>query len=122
MLKMLIADDHPIMRERLKQLIIEIFPAVFLTEADDTVSLLEKVGDGEWDIIISDLAMPGGGALHALERLRVSHPHIPVLIISTYPEELYAPRVIKAGAAGFISKDNIDKDLGRIVSEILSKK
>lgn len=121
MLKMLIADDHPIMRQRLKQLILEIFPSASLAEADDTVSLLDKALESEWDIIVSDLAMPGGGGLYALEKLKQNKPLIPVLIVSTYPEELYAHRVIKAGAAAFLSKDNMDKDLATVMTDILNK-
>lgn len=121
MLKMLIADDHPIIRQRLKQMILDNFPSAALTEADDTISLLDKALESEWDIIISDLAMPGGGGLYALEKLRKSKPLIPVLIISTYPEELYAHRVIKAGAKAFLSKDNMDKDLMQTLVTILEE-
>jgi DNA-binding NarL/FixJ family response regulator len=121
MVRMLIADDHPIIRQRLKQLLLEEFPSAFFAEAQDTVSLLNEAMAGEWDIIISDLAMPGGGGLHALTKIKETKPQIPVLIISTYPEEQYASRVIQAGAIAFLSKDNAESTLASIVKQILNK-
>ncbi|MBC7950039.1 MAG: response regulator transcription factor [Chitinophagaceae bacterium] len=121
MFKMLIADDHPIVRQRLKQLLLEGFPSAFFGEANDTESLLKEALSKDWDIIISDLAMPGGGGLQALEKIKEVKPYLPVLIISTYPADQYATRVISAGAIGFLSKDNADEDLGRIVQEIVEK-
>jgi DNA-binding NarL/FixJ family response regulator len=119
MVKMLIADDHPIVRQRLKELLNEEFPTAFFAEAHDTASLLDEALTREWDIIISDLAMPGGGGLFALEKIKQAKPAIPVLIISTYPEEQYAQRVVLAGAAAFLNKDNTDTDLIKIVRSIL---
>jgi DNA-binding NarL/FixJ family response regulator len=122
MLKMLIADDHPVVRQRLKQLLVDGFPLAHFREADDTVSLLAAALESDWDIIISDLAMPGGGGLYALERIKQSKPAIPVLIVSTYPEEQYAHRVIKAGAAAFLNKNSADNELVTIVQKILLPK
>ncbi|MEI9911365.1 MAG: response regulator transcription factor [Bacteroidota bacterium] len=121
MVKMLIADDHPIIRQRVKQLLLDEFPLAFFAEAYDTASLLDEALGNHWDIIISDLAMPGGGGLHALTKIKQSKPEIPVLIISTYPEEQYASRVIQAGAVAFLSKDNAETTLADIVKKILNK-
>ena len=117
----LIADDHPIIRQRLKQLLLEEFPSAFFAEAQDTVSLLTEAMANEWDIIISDLAMPGGGGLHARTKIKETKPQIPFLIISTYAEELYDSRVIQSVAIGFLSKDNAETSLAVIVKKILSK-
>ena len=119
MIRILIADDHPAMRQRIKQLIGEGFPAAYLSEAEDTVSLLSLVSENEWDIIISDLAMPGGGGLFALEKIKQIKPHIPVLIISTYPEDQYADHVIREGAAAFLNKSRANEDLVTITKNIL---
>ena len=116
---MLIADDHPIVRQRIKQLIAEGFPAAYLAEAEDTASLLTQVLENEWDIIISDLAMPGGGGLYALEKIKQSKPKIPVLILSIYPEDQYANRVIQGGASAFLNKNKVDEELLAIVTDIL---
>lgn len=116
---MLIADDHPIVRQRLRQLLAEGFPLAFFEEASDTTSLLEGALNSEWDIVISDLAMPGGGGLHALEKIKQKKPHLPVLIISTYPADQYANRVISAGASAFLNKDSADSELAVMVQKIL---
>lgn len=120
MLKMLIADDHPVVRKRLRQLLSEAFPDAFFQEAEDTTVLLDEALVKEWDIVISDLAMPGGGGMFALTRIKETKPALPVLIISSYPEEQYAPRLLDAGAAAFIHKDNADRDLVPAVKEILN--
>jgi len=121
MVRMLIADDHPIIRQRLKQLLLEEFPLAFFAEAYDTTSLLQEALENDWDIIISDLAMPGGGGMFALEKIKQNKPATPVLIVSTYPEEQYANRVMLAGAAAFISKDNAENALPNAIKEILNK-
>jgi DNA-binding NarL/FixJ family response regulator len=121
MVRMLIADDHPVVRQRLKQLLLEGFPSAFFAEADDAVSLLKEALGNEWDIIISDLVMPGGGGMYALEKIKENKPFLPVLIISTYPEEQYASHVIKAGAAAFLNKQRADIDLVAMVHSILQE-
>jgi DNA-binding NarL/FixJ family response regulator len=119
---MLIADDHPIVRQKLKQLLLEDFPQAFFEEASDTTSLLAGALNGEWDIIISDLAMPGGGGLHALVEIKKIKPLLPVLIVSTYPADQYAERVISAGAEAFLNKDSADTELTVLVHKILNEK
>src|SRR5436853_1884373 len=108
MLRILVADDHPIVRQKIKQLLVEGFPSALLSDAHDTGSLISQALDGEWDIIISDLIMPGGGGLHALKKIREVKPTSLIVIISIYPEEQYAARVIGAGAAAFLNKNNAD--------------
>jgi len=122
MIRMLIADDHPIVRQRLRQLLSEGFPMAFFEEANDTASLVEGALNSEWDIIISDLAMPGGGGLHALEKIKQKKPDLPIVIISTYPADQYATRVIGAGATAFLNKDNADTELAVMVQKILKDK
>ncbi len=122
MFRMLVADDHPIVRERLGQLLREGFPQALVSEANDTTSLLQEAMSGEWDIIISDLAMPGGGGLYALERLKSEKPGIPFLIVSTYSEDQYAARAISSGAEAFINKDNVDEVLVTTVRNILDSR
>ncbi|MDP4265524.1 MAG: response regulator transcription factor [Bacteroidota bacterium] len=121
MIRMLIADDHPVVRHRLKQLLLESFPSAFFAEAFDTKSLLDEAFSNEWDIIISDLAMPGGGGIVALEQIKQKKPALPVLIISSYPENQYASRVINAGAAAFVSKDSADSELVKTIKQILQE-
>lgn len=120
MLKILIADDHEIVRRGLKQILLEGFAFSEITEANDCPSLVEKAVSGTWDIIVSDLAMPGGGGLEALKQVKKTNPELPVLILSIYPEEQYALRVLKAGASGYLNKDAAPEELVIAVQRILS--
>ena len=121
MFKIIIADDHPIVLQALKKTLQEEFPAVRIEEAADTTLLLEKVGKENWDLVISDLAMPGGGGLIALRKIKQLQKNLPVLIISTYPSEQYRNSAIKAGAEDFISKDAFPGEIISAVKRILDK-
>jgi DNA-binding NarL/FixJ family response regulator len=122
MLKILIADDHEIVRLGLKQILLEEFPHAKIDEAGDTDTFIRKAVGGKWDIVISDLSMPGGGGLEALRKIRKQIPELPVLIISIYPEDQYALRVIKAGASGYLNKNVASEELVKAVKRILSGK
>ncbi len=108
MLRMIIADDHAIVRKGLVQ-ILEIEENLELSridEADSGLELLEKLRRDKYDLIILDISMPGKDGLETLKDLRNEHPMIPVLILSTHSEEQYAIRVLKAGAMGYVRKNN----------------
>ena len=119
MLRMLIADDHPIVLQKLKQLLLESFPSASIELASDTGSLISSALENEWDIIISDLIMPGGGGLYALKKIKEVKPSSVIVIISIYPEEQYSSRVIKEGASAFLSKNNADSELVETVTQLL---
>ena len=119
MLRILIADDHPVVMQALKKIIQEEFPGAFVGEATDTTKLLEKVSADTWHLVISDLAMPGGGGIFALEKIKSAKKKLPVIILSTYPAEQYASRIKKAGADDFISKDALPGGLIKAVRRIL---
>jgi two-component system, NarL family, invasion response regulator UvrY len=120
MLKVLIADDHEIVRRGLKQILVEGFAFAHIEEAGDCPSLVEKALGSNWDIIVSDLAMPGGGGLEALKQIRKASPEMPILILSIYPEDQYALRVLKAGASGYLNKDAAPEELVTAIQRILS--
>lgn len=122
MLRIIIADDHPVVMQAVKQLIQEGFPASYIEEASDTKSLLEKALNEDWDLVISDLAMPGGGGFLALKKIKQAKKNLPVLIISTYPADQYRTRVLNAGAEEFISKDSLHQDLIISARRILAHK
>lgn len=119
-LKVLIADDHEIVRKGIRQILIDEFAFAEIEEVADTKSLVEKALSDTWDIIISDLAMPGGGGLEGLSRIRVKLPFQRILIVSIYPEEQYAVRVMKSGASGFLNKNSATEELVNAVNRILS--
>jgi len=122
MLKILIADDHEIVRRGLIQILLEDFSFAHIEEASDTDTLIAKAINDEWDIVISDMAMPGGGGMAALKVIREKMPGLPILFFSTYSEDQYAVRVIKAGANGFLNKDCATEELAIAIKQVLSGK
>ena len=123
MLKILIADDHAIVRKGLRQILLEEYPSATIGEVADTEGLLGEVINNEWNIVICDMNMPGRSGLDALIQLKQVAPHLPVLIMSMYPEDQYALRVLKAGAAGYLEKESIHNDIIKAVQTVqLGKK
>src|ERR1700740_1102765 len=98
-MRILIADDHAIVRKGLRHLLLEEYPSSIIEEVGDGESLIAKLIDEEWDIVICDLDMPGRSGLDALRQIKEICPKLPVIIVSIYPEDQYAIRVLKAGAA-----------------------
>jgi two-component system, NarL family, invasion response regulator UvrY len=123
MLKILIADDHAIVRKGLKQILLEEYPSAVIGEVADTEGLLAEVINNTWNIVICDMNMPGRSGLDALNQLKQVAPDIPVLIMSMYPEDQYALRVLKAGAAGYLEKESIHDDIIKAIQTVqLGKK
>lgn len=119
MLRILIADDHTVVRKGLKQILLEEFPSAVIEEVSDAEQLIQKVMAAQWDVVVSDLSMPGRSGLDALHQIKHSHPDLPVLILSIHPEEHYALRVLKAGASGYLSKDSAPDELVKAVQKVL---
>ncbi len=122
-MRILIADDHAIVRRGLKQLLLEEYPSATIVEVDDAESLVNKTMLEKWDVVICDLSMPGRSGLDALRQIKQTSPSPPVLIMSMHPEDQYALRVLKAGASGYLGKDNIhDELINAIRIALLGKK
>jgi two-component system invasion response regulator UvrY len=104
--RVLLADDHRIVREGLKQMLADAPEIAVVAEAADGNEVLEKVEalDGALDAVLLDIALPGRDGLEVLQALRSGWPRLPVLMLSTYPERQYAVRCIKLGAAGYMNK------------------
>lgn len=111
MLRILIADDHAIVRKGLKQLIIEEYPSASIGEVGDVESLIAHIIKESWDMVICDISMPGRSGLEALQQIREINPTLPVLIMSMHPEDQYAVRVFRAGGSGYLSKDAVHEEL-----------
>lgn len=122
MLSILIADDHQIVRRGLKHILTEGFPFAQIEEASDTPEMLRKAGLSKYDIIISDLNMPGGGGMEGLRVISATLPEVPVLILSIYPAEQYALRVLAEGGFGYLNKDAAPDELVKAVQIILTGK
>lgn len=120
MIRILIADDHTIVRKGILQILKTDFSTAFIDEASTAEELIEKSIKGNWDIIVTDISMPGRSGLDALQQIKISKPSVPVLILSMYPEEQYALRVLKAGASGYLNKEVAPDQLITAIKEILS--
>ena len=132
MIKILIADDHAIIREGLKQILAETSDMVVAGEAADGREVLDHVRKDDYDLVLLDIAMPGRGGLDTLKQLKHDKPELPVLVLSMYPEEQYAIRAFKAGASGYLTKESAPEELisairkvtqgGKYVSSSLAEK
>ena len=111
MIKILIADDHSIVREGLKQFVAESPEMAVRGEAVNGQQVLNIVHKMDYDLILLDIAMPGRGGIDTLKQLKIEKPEIPVLILSMYPENQYALRAIKAGASGYLTKESAPEEL-----------
>lgn len=121
-MRILIADDHAIVRKGLKQILLEGYPFACVEECSNTEELISKAIHGQWDVVISDISMPGRSGLDALQQIHGAFPKLPVLILSMHPEEQYAIRALKAGASGYCSKDFAEEELVTAIQKILAGK
>lgn len=119
MLKVLIADDHAVVRRGLKQILLEGFPTAFVQEVTDAEEMVKKILVESWDLIISDLSMPGRSGLESLQQIKQLRPKVPVLILSIHPEEQYAIRALRAGASGYLNKGMASEELVLAVQKVL---
>lgn len=122
MKRFLIADDHAIIRYALKNILLAAFINAYVEEVADAEDLLKKVLEEEWDVVITDISMPGRSGLEVLQQIRQTHSRLPVLVLSMHPEELYAVRVMKAGGSGYLRKDTAMQELVNAVNRVLSGK
>ena len=106
MIRILVVDDHTIVREGLKQIIADTPDLVVAGEAGNGQEALEKVTAGQWDVVVLDISIPGPNGLVVLQQIKNEHPGLPVLVLSMHGEEQYAMRVLKGGAAGYLTKDS----------------
>lgn len=120
MIKILIADDHAIVREGLKQIVVLEKDLQVTGEAGSSVELFEQLEKRSFDIIILDINMPGRSGLDIMKDLSNRYPKIPVLILSMYSEEQYGFRAIKAGASGYLKKVSAPEELVTAIKKIVS--
>lgn len=111
MIKILIADDHAVVRRGLKQIVSETPDIIVTGEASTGYEVLDKVRGNDYDAVILDISMPGGDGLNILKQIKKEKPKIPILLLSVHPEDQYAVRALKAGAAGYLTKDSATGEL-----------
>jgi two-component system invasion response regulator UvrY len=118
MIKILIADDHAIVRRGLKQIVSEQTDMIVGGEAENAREVLEMVRSNNWNVIVLDINMPGRSGLEVLKELKREHPKLPVLVLSVHPEDQYGIRMLKAGAAGYLTKDSAPDELVSAIRKV----
>jgi len=131
-IRLLIADDHPIVREGYKKILMSQPDMDVTGEAGNGQEVLDLIQKKDFELILLDISMPGRSGLEILKELKSQKPHLPVMILSIYPEEQYAVRAFRDGASGYLTKASTPKELisairkvsqgGRYVTEALAEK
>jgi two-component system, NarL family, invasion response regulator UvrY len=119
-MRILIVDDHAMVREGLKRILLDEFKDAAFGEASNATEALAQVWKKNWELVLLDVAMHGRSGLDVLKEIRASASKAPVLVLSGHPEEQYAVRVLKAGAAGYLVKESAPQELCRAVRKVLS--
>jgi DNA-binding NarL/FixJ family response regulator len=118
-MRILVVDDHAVVRHGVKQILVEHFATSLIGEAQSAEDMLREIQASKWDMVVLDIGMPGKGGLDALKELKRIQPKLPVLVLSAYPEDQLALRLLRAGAAGYLSKDSAPRDLVHATKKIL---
>jgi DNA-binding NarL/FixJ family response regulator len=119
-MRILIADDHPVVRHGLKQILASDPQLSVVGEAKNGIEFLELARKLEWDVAIMDFSMPGKSGLDLLKEIKREHPQRPVLVLSMYPEDVHATRVLKAGGAGYLNKASASEELTQALRKVVS--
>lgn len=119
-MRILIADDHAVVRRGLRQILAEAFKRSVFGEATNSQEALDLVWKEPWDIVILDLTMPGRSGLDVLKEIKRARPKLPVLILSMHPEDQFAVRLLKAGASGYMTKESAADELVGAVNKAVA--
>jgi len=121
-MKIILADDHNVLRKGLIMILEKAFPSAEIEEVSEETDLIKKVMKQKWDIIISDISMPGLSGIDAIKQIKDISPHIPILVLSTHAPEQYALRAIRAGASGYLTKESAPEELVTAINTLLRGK
>ena len=119
MKRILVADDHALVRKGLRETLDEELGGVSVTEAQNGKQALEQLKHGEWDLVVMDINMEGMSGFEVLAELRALRPKLPVLVLSMYPESEFGIRALKSGAAGYLNKQSASEELVTAVRKVL---
>ncbi len=120
MIRVLIADDHPIVRSGLKEILVHHLEGVVCGEAENAQQVLSEVQRHSWDLLILDITMPGRSGFDILGDLKQLQPKLPILVLSMHPEEQYAKRALTAGARGYLKKESAPEELIQAARKLLA--
>ncbi len=119
-MRILIADDHAVVRQGIKQILADDFKRATFGEARTAQEALTKIWKEKWDVVILDITMPGRSGLEVLKELKTQRPKLPVLVLSMHPEDQFAVRVLKAGASGYMTKESAPEELVGAIKKVLA--
>lgn len=119
MQRILVVDDHAIVRKGLMKILKESDAGIFVDEAGHGQEAFDKVLQASYDLVLMDISMPGRGGLDVLKEMKSHRPHLPVLILSIHPEEEYAVRALQVGASGYVTKDSAAEELVGAIRKVL---
>ena len=120
MIRVLVADDHAIVREGLKQILARTGDLVAGGEARDAHEVMRLVREGNWDVLLMDMSMPGRSGIDLIKQVKSERPKLPILVLSMHQEHQYAVRAIRAGASGYLNKDSASELLVAAIRKIVS--
>ena len=120
MIRVIIVDDHPVVRRGLKQIIAAEREMQVVGEAENAGEAIRVIRQTACDAVVLDITLPNGSGLDVLNKLKSEHPNLPILIMSIHEEEQYAVRVLKAGASGYLMKDSLPEELTKAIRKIAS--
>lgn len=118
MTRILLIDDHPVVRLGVRRILSEHFNPVFIGEAGDAESGTAQALGEEWDVVVLDLTMPGAVGLDVLKHLREERPALPILVLSIHPANQFARRALHAGASGYLTKDSAPNELVGAIEDV----
>jgi two-component system, NarL family, invasion response regulator UvrY len=119
-MKILLADDHAVVRHGLKQILTDAFKRATYGEARNAQEALDLIWKQDWDVVVLDITMPGRSGLEVLREIKKSKPRTPVLVLSMHPENQFAVRVLKSGASGYMTKESAPEELVGAVRKVLA--
>jgi DNA-binding NarL/FixJ family response regulator len=118
MIRVLIADDHTLVRKGLRQILLETKKVEVVDEAKDGKETISKVSANKYDVVLLDISFPGRSGIDVLKQLKSFRPKLPVLILSMHPEEQYAVRALRAGASGYLTKESAPSELIEAIRKV----
>ena len=120
MIRILLVDDHAVVRSGMSQILRDIRDDVEIGEAADAAEAVSAIRSRHWDLVFLDIRLPGRNGVEVLQQIKATKPKLPVLILSTYPESQYAVRLMRAGASGYLTKDAHEDEIATAVEKAIS--